>query len=145
MAVTWDLAVDCAHPAELAAFWARALGYVEQPPPGGAASWAEWFTARGVPESKWGDVAFLTDPDGRGPRISFMRVPEAKVVKNRLHLDVQVGGGRETPWEVRWPRVLEAVERLVAAGGAVIRQYDMGGKPDRVLMADPEGNEFCVI
>ncbi|WP_307867554.1 VOC family protein [Saccharothrix coeruleofusca] len=31
------------------------------------------------------------------------------------------------------------------AGGAVIRQYDMGGKPDRVLMADPEGNEFCVI
>jgi hypothetical protein len=74
-----------------------------------------------------------------------LKVPESKVAKNRLHLDVQVGGGRDTPWEVRWPRVIEAVERLTAAGATVIREYELQGKPDHVMMADPEGNEFCLL
>jgi hypothetical protein len=51
------------------------------------------------------DGAALEDPDGVGPRISFLKVPEPKAVKNRVHLDVQVGGGRAEPWEVRWARV----------------------------------------
>lgn len=90
--------------------------------------------------------AYLSDPDGVLPNISFMKVTESKVVKNRVHIDVHAGGGREVPWEVRWPRVTDAVKRLTEAGATVIQQYDDGhGVPDHVLMADPEGNEFCVL
>lgn len=111
MATRWSLTIDCAHPARLAEFWAFALGYVSKPPPAGFAGWEEWLEQHGVPEEEWDEGAALSDPDGVGPSLSFMQVPESKVVKNRLHLDVQVGGGRETPWEIRWPRVVEAVER----------------------------------
>lgn len=145
MATRWSVTVDCAQPATLAAFWAVALGYVEPPAPTGFASWEAWFTHHGVPEDEWDDGAYLQDPDGIGPRLSFMKVPEGKVVKNRLHLDVQAGGGRETPWDVRWPLVVTAVERLVAAGATVVHGYDLDGRPDHVLMTDPEGNEFCVL
>ena len=67
------------------------------------------------------------------------------MAKNRVHLDVQAGGGRSEPWEIRWPRVAEAVERLTAAGATVIREDIQAGTPDHVVMADPEGNEFCVL
>ncbi len=50
-------------------------------------------------------------PMGRLPSLSFLKVPEGKVAKNR-----QVGGGRGEPWDVRWPRVSAAVARLIAAG-----------------------------
>jgi len=145
MATRRSLTIDCAHPAKLAQFWALALGYVEKPPPAGFESWEEWFRHYGIPEDEWDEGAYLSDPDEIGPNLSFLQVPESKVVKNRLHVDVQVGGGRETPWEVRWPRVIEAVERLTAAGATVIRQDEWQGKPDHVVMADPEGNEFCLV
>ncbi|GAA4486960.1 VOC family protein [Actinoallomurus oryzae] len=145
MAIKWSLTIDCAQPARLAEFWALALGYVPAPPPAGFGSWGEWFTHYDVPEQEWDQGAYLSDPDEVGPSLSFLQVPESKVVKNRLHLDVQVGGGRNTPWEVRWPRVIEAVERLTAAGATVIREEELQGKPDHVVMADPEGNEFCVL
>ena len=133
MQVTWGLTTDCRCPAELAAFWALALGYRELPPPSGA------------PDDELDEGAFLVDPDGVGPTLSFLRVPEPKAVKNRLHVDVKAGGGRDTPWERRWPRVLAAVERLSAAGATVIRQHDVDGRGDHVVLADPEGNEFCVV
>jgi hypothetical protein len=145
MAARWSLTIDCAHPATLAKFWALALGYVEKPPPAGFGSWEEWFTRYGIPKEEWDEGAYLSDPDGIAPALSFLRVPESKVVKNRLHLDVQVGGGRDTPWEVRWPRVVEAVERLTAAGATVLREHELQGRPDHVVMADPEGNEFCLV
>jgi hypothetical protein len=145
VAIKWSLTIDCARPARLAEFWALALGYVPAPPPVGFGSWEEWFTHYGVPEEEWDQGASLSDPDEMGPGLSFLQVPESKVAKNRLHLDVQVGGGRNTPWEVRWPRVIEAVERLTAAGATVIREEELQGKPDHVVMADPEGNEFCVL
>lgn len=146
MATRWTLTIDCAHPAALAAFWSLALGYVEASPPEGFGSWQEWFTQLGVPEDEWDDGAYLEDPDGMGPSISFLKVPEPKVVKNRVHLDVQVGGGRAQPWKLRWPRVTEAVERLTSAGATVIREDALDdGAPDHVVMADPEGNEFCVL
>lgn len=59
--------------------------------------------------------AFIEDLDGVRPRISFFKVPEPKVAKNRVHLDVQTGGGHGEPWAVRWPPVTATVERLVAA------------------------------
>lgn len=145
MATRWTLTVDCAAPAKVAAFWALALGYVEPPPPSGFASWAAWFAHHNVPEEEWDDGAYLIDPDGVGPKLSFMRVPEGKVAKNRLHLDVQASGGREVPWDVRWPLVVAAVERLTAAGATVVREYDLNGQPDHIQMLDPEGNEFCVL
>jgi hypothetical protein len=145
MTTRWTLTIDCARPAVLAAFWSVALGYVEASPPEGFGSWQEWLAHVGVPEDEWDDGASLEDPDGVRPSISFLKVPESKVVKNRIHLDVHVGGGRREPWDTRWPRVTEAVTRLTAAGATVIREESLDGAPDHVVMADPEGNEFCVL
>lgn len=145
MSTEWGMTFDCADPAGLAAFWCQALGYVEAPPPEGFASWPEWFAHCGVPQEEWGDGAYIVDPAGVRPGISFLKVPEPKVTKNRVHLDVQVGGGRRVPWEVRWPRVTQAAGRLIAAGATVIREDVQDGVPDHVVMADPEGNEFCVL
>ncbi|MCM2415880.1 MULTISPECIES: VOC family protein [unclassified Streptomyces] len=145
MSTRWSLTIDCEQPARLAQFWALALGYVEKPPPAGFGSWEEWFAHYEVPETEWDDGAYLSDPDGVGPSLSFMKVPETKSVKNRLHLDVQAGGGREVPWEVRWPRVLDALGRLTAAGATLLREHEAQGKPDHLEMADPEGNEFCLV
>ncbi|MFE5666845.1 VOC family protein [Streptomyces niveus] len=145
MATKWTLTIDCAQPTKLAKFWALALGYAEPPPPAGFDSWETWLSDCQIPEEEWDDGAYLADPDGVGPSVSFLKVPESKVVKNRLHLDLRVGGGRETPWDTRWPRVLAEVERLKAAGATVIRQHDLKGRPDHVEMADPEGHEFCVV
>ncbi|MGW0659726.1 VOC family protein [Streptodolium elevatio] len=145
MAVRWTLTVDCAEPGKLAEFWAAALGYAPRPAPAGFADWEEWLRHYDVPEEEWDDGAYLTDPDGVGPNISFLKVPEPKVAKNRLHLDIQAGGGREVPWEERMPRVVAAVERLTAAGATVLREDAPDGRLDHVVMADPEGNEFCVV
>ena len=146
LAISWSLTIDCAHPARLAEFWALALGYVPAAPPDGFASWPEWMAHHGVPEEEWDDGAYLVDPAGIAPSLSFLKVPEAKVVKNRVHLDVQVGGGRDaTPWETRWPSVLEAAGRLTAAGAAVLRIDGDPGRPDHMVMADPEGNEFDLL
>ncbi|TDV55366.1 VOC family protein [Actinophytocola oryzae] len=145
MTTPWSLTIDCARPAVVAEFWAFALGYVTPPPPAGFASWEDWFRSHDVPEAEWGDGAYLVDPAGVGPKLSFLRVPESKAVKNRLHIDVQAGGGRQVPRAERWPRVTAAVDRLVAAGATVEVVADLDGEPDHVVMCDPEGNEFCVL
>ncbi len=145
MSTRWTVTIDCARPATLAAFWRLALGYVEALPPEGFASWAEWLADAGVPPEEWNDVAYIEDPSGVLPSISFLKVPEPKADKNRVHLDVQAGGGRGEPWQVRWPRVTEAVRRLTAAGATLIREDVQNGVPDHVVMADPEANEFCVL
>jgi hypothetical protein len=145
MTTRWTLTYDCASPATLAAFWATALGYVEPAAPEGFPSWGDWLLHHNVPEEEWDDGAYRVDPDGIGPKLSFMKVPEGKVAKNRVHMDVQAGGGREVPWDVRWPVVTDTVNRLVAAGATVVHEYDIDGRPDHVMMLDPEGNEFCVL
>jgi hypothetical protein len=98
-----------------------------------------------VPREEWGDGAYIEDPEGLRPGISFLKVPESKRAKNRVHLDIQAGGGRGEPQEVRWARVLEAVLRVTEAGATVIREELQDGVPDHFVMADPEGNEFCVV
>ncbi|MFC4945318.1 VOC family protein [Pseudonocardia sp. GCM10023141] len=144
MSTRWGLTIDCAHPGALAEFWALALGYVPAPVPAGFASWEEWLAHHEVPAAEWDDSAALADPDGAGPSLSFLKVPEGKVAKNRVHIDVKAGG-RELPHAQRWPLVLAAVERLTAAGAVVVQVYSIGGRPDHVQLADPEGNEFCVV
>jgi hypothetical protein len=145
MATRWTLTVDCAEPARLAAFWKLALGYRDKPPPDGFATWSDWLGHHGVPEEEWDDGAAIDDPDGVAPGISFLKVPEAKQVKNRLHLDIQAGGGRAEPQDLRWSRVTALVGRLVAAGASVVGEVARDGVPDHVVMADPEGHEFCVL
>jgi len=148
MATTWQITVDCAEPGRLAAFWVTALGYVPEPPPPGHDSWGSWFAAYGVPEEEWDDGASIVDPDGEAPKIGFLKVPEGKVAKNRLHLDVLVNGSR-ADWRpedqrARTTRVRATVATLLAAGGSVVREDHWQGNLDHVVMADPEGNEFCV-
>ena len=145
MTTKWSLTIDCARPKVVAAFWKVALGYVDAAPPEGFESWPDWLKHFEVPEDEWDDAAYLADPDGVRPSISFLKVPESKVVKNRVHLDVDVGGGRQEPWDARWSRVTAAVTRLTNAGATVIRVDPPEGTPDHMVMADPEGNEFCVL
>ncbi|HWL36794.1 MAG TPA: VOC family protein [Frankiaceae bacterium] len=124
---------DCSDPGKLAAFWASALGYVIQPPPEGFESWPAFLTSIGVPESAWNSRSACVDPDGRGPRLFFQQVPEGKAAKNRVHLDVDVGRDR----------VAAEVERLVGEGATRVGEHDEMGS-QWVVMADPEGNEFCL-
>jgi hypothetical protein len=145
VATEWSVTVDCEDPARLARFWAQALGYVEPPPPDGFDTWQAWLVHHDVPESEWDDGAYLADPDGTGPSLSFLRVPERKVVKNRVHLDLKVSGGRELPASVREPRIRATVERLTAAGARVVGEHVGGTGLDHVVLQDPEGNEFCVL
>jgi catechol 2,3-dioxygenase-like lactoylglutathione lyase family enzyme len=144
----WQLTIDCRDPDVLARFWAQALGYVEAPPPAGFASWIDWYRSLGVPEDELdpaGGVDRLVDPAGAGPRIWFQAVPEAKTVKNRLHLDLFVGGGRGVDVATRRVTVRARVDELVALGARVASVTD---DPDSgtffVVLQDPEGNEFCV-
>ncbi|MCE7011329.1 VOC family protein [Kibdelosporangium philippinense] len=145
MVVNWNIAFDCGEPGKLAEFWALAVGYVPAPPPQGFASWDDWYRHFNVPEDEIDSGAYLVDPEGVRPKMSFLRVPEGKTAKNRLHIDIPIGGGRHVPIEERWPRVLAHVDKLTSAGATVVEQYDHDGQPDHMLMTDPEGNEFCVV
>ena len=126
MATHWTLGGDAADPHRLAAFWAEALGYVPEP---------------GYDDP---DGASIVDPDGRGPAISFLRVPEPKSAKNRLHIDIRVAG--EPPWDpaARERLIRARVDTLVAAGATRVREQHYGPELGHVVMLDPEGNEFCV-
>ena len=143
MATALQVVFDCADPAALGAFWAVALGYVEQPSPDGFASWDAFLEQTGVPADQRNSAYAVVDPDGAGPRIFFQKVPETKTVKNRVHLDLNVGGGPGTALEDRKARLEAEAERLVAVGASVV-----GPRSERdeywMVMQDPEGNEFCV-
>src|SRR5262245_28485942 len=143
MATSIQVTFDCADPDRLASFWAMALGYRKQDPPEGYATWPEFLAAQGIPEDQWNSASAIVDPEGRGPRLYFQRVPEPKVVKNRVHLDLNVGGGRHVPLEERRVHVTAAVERLRGVGATQLRPVEERGEY-WVVMADPEGNEFCL-
>ena len=143
MAIKLQVVFDAADPPALAAFWGEAIGYVEEDPPEGFDSWEAWAVANDLPREDWDRYAARVDPDGVGPRLYFQRVPEPKTAKNRVHLDLAVGGGRATPLEDRRRRVADAAERAVAAGAARVKAYDEAGQ-HWVVLQDPEGNEFCL-
>jgi hypothetical protein len=143
MAVPIQIVIDCADPDRLARFWAELLGYRLDPPPPGFDSWEAWLREQGVPEEDWNSASAVSDPDGRGPRIFFQRVPEPKTLKNRVHLDVNAGGGRETPADERRPAVDAAVDRAIGLGATKVRLVEERGER-HFVMEDPEGNEFCL-
>jgi hypothetical protein len=141
MAVSVQVVFDCTGPDALAHFWAEALGYKLQDPPAGFATWEDWARANAIPEDQWDARSAVVDPDGKGPRLFFQRVPEPKVVKNRVHLDLNVGGGPQVPIEERRRRIEAELARLVGLGATVLRTVDEDGEYF-VNMLDPEGNEF---
>ncbi len=136
MTRAFGVTIDCANPVALAAFWCDILDYVNDPPPAGYESWADYDLENGVSADEAGAGATIVDPSGVGPRLYFQRVPEPKTVKNRVHLDVMAGP--------EWTGVLEAVERGIAKGGRWLHE---SADPDDpfIVMADPEGNEFCLV
>ncbi|MEY7971361.1 VOC family protein [Saccharomonospora xinjiangensis] len=144
MARDVQLTFDCADPAALAAFWAGALGYRVQAPPAGFDSWDQALDAMGVPPEKRNDASAVIDPDGAGPRIFFQRVPEGKQVKNRLHLDVRAAPGLQG--DARMAALEVEAERLATLGASRIRRYEPAPPlgAGHIVMADPEGNEFCL-
>ena len=146
MATQIQVTIDCADPGRLARFWADALGYRLEEPPDGFASWQDYWVSRGLPPEEVEDgYGSIVDPDGVRPRIWFQPVPEPKVVKNRVHLDLGVSGGRQVPLPTRRRRVDAEAERLVAAGATRLRVLSEEAVDHyAVVMADPEGNEFCL-
>lgn len=132
---------DCANPRAVAQFWKAVLGYVDPPTPPGFASWDEFDAS--LPAERQGAAWACQDPDGVGPRLFFQRVPEGKVVKNRVHLDVRVGTG------------LKGDERVAALEAEATRLEALGARRVELLLADDmnesclvmqdvEGNEFCL-
>lgn len=147
MATRLTLTLDCARPRELARFWCGALGYEPAPPPTGFESWEEWLRHHDVPPEEWDDGAAIHDPAGVGPPIGFLEVPEQRAGKNRMHLDLQVSGGRHLPGDERTERIRAEIGRLAGLGARVVAEFPSSGAPhvDHVWMADPEGNDFCVV
>jgi hypothetical protein len=146
MATRIQVTFDCADPDRLARFWAEALRYKLEDPPAGFDSWRAFWQAIGVPEGELEDGPdSVVDPDGIGPRIRFQKVPEPKTVKNRLHLDLAVSGGRSLPLDTRRERVEAEAARLVGIGATRLRLLaDPGLDHYAVVMGDVEGNEFCL-
>jgi catechol 2,3-dioxygenase-like lactoylglutathione lyase family enzyme len=144
MAIRLQVTFDAADPPALAAFWGETLGYKKEGPPDGFDTWQAWAVANDIPREDWDKYDSRVDPEGVGPRLFFQRVPEPKTAKNRVHLDLQVSGGRGTPVEEVRAQVAAAVERAVAAGATRLQEYDEPGDQHWVVLQDPEGNEFCL-
>ena len=109
---------DCANAATLAEFWRQVLSY-------------EYRAQR--PEEGWVTI----QPIGGGPAsmsIGFGEVPEGKTVKNRVHLDIRPPRGGKAEWDAEQ-------NRLEALGATTVRTFDDAHH----IMADPEGNEFCLL
>ena len=118
MGIRWQcICVDSTDPRRIAPFWQQALG---------------WRITHDTPDEVVLEPAEGSKEDGVSPDILFLRVPEAKSVKNRLHIDLRPD---DQPAEVA---------RLESLGA---RRVDIGqaGDVSWVVLADPDGNEFCVL
>ncbi|NHC47180.1 VOC family protein [Motilibacter aurantiacus] len=144
MAREVQITVDCADPERLATFWAQALGYELQGPPPGFGSWEQALTAFGVPPERHNDAHAVVDPAGAGPRLYFQRVPEGKAVKNRVHVDVRAAP--DVQGEERMTALEREAARLVEHGATRLERHEPAPPmtAGHIVMADPEGNEFCL-
>jgi len=147
MNATFQVTIDCKDPPRMCEFWTAALGYEIEPPPEGFATWDDYWRKVGVSESDLGiGPDCIVDPAGRGPRIWFHIVTEPKVVKNRIHLDLRVGGSREVQLDVRKQRVETEADRLVRLGATRLGTGSEEGVDHyAVARQDPEGNEFDIL
>jgi hypothetical protein len=137
----FQVTFDCAEPERVARFWCEVLGYVVPPPPEGFGSWDDYNGS--LPAEDRGSAFACMDPNGVGPRLFFQRVPEGKVVKNRLHLDVRVGTG--LVGEKRLAALEAECARLLPLGAKRVRLLEADEENESCLvMQDVEGNEFCL-
>ena len=112
-----DICIDCMDPHRIADFWAAVLGYTIRP---------------SAPEEP-PDYSIALDPPEGGLRIWCNKVPEPKVVKNRVHIDINMPDAAE-------------LARLQRLGARVLHElHDTEGRVKWTVMADPEGNEFCAF
>jgi hypothetical protein len=112
-----ELVIDCHDHRLVGEFWAAVLGYE--------------ITERKDGPDHW--YVELTGPPGSGPTVLAIRVPEPKTVKDRIHIDVNATDREQA----------DEVERIIALGA---KPVDIGqGDQTWVVLADPEGNEFCVL
>ncbi|MZD05083.1 VOC family protein [Streptomyces sp. SID5785] len=117
---------DCAEPVRVARFWCEVVGYEPIVDEDGDDSWAA-----------------AADPTGAGPRMYFQRVPEGKVVKNRVHVDVRAGKG--LVGQERLDVLLSEEARLQKLGATrVLLQLADDENESCLTMQDIEGNEFCL-
>jgi hypothetical protein len=123
MAQLRDIVIDCSHPAPLARFWAAALDGYEVAPYDDAE--IERLRSLGIHDIEDDPSVLL---EGPGPRVFLQRVPESKQVKNRAHLDLTA------------PHLEAEVTRLTDLGASVVERYE-----SHIALADPQGNEFCVM
>ncbi|MEO3808983.1 VOC family protein [Sphaerisporangium sp. B11E5] len=144
MARDVQITFDCADPAGLAAFWAEVLGYRIQDPPGDFESWDQALEALGVPPEHRNDASAVVDPEGSGPRLFFQKVPEPKQAKNRVHVDVRAAPGLQG--DARMAALEVEAERLVSHGATRMQRHEPAPPlgAGHIIMADPEGNEFCL-
>ncbi len=145
VAVSFQLVMDCADPGRLSRFRAAALRYEAEPPPGGFASWDDYWRDAGVPEEDLGTGADRIDPGGAGPRSWFQLVPEPKTVRNRLHLDIRASGGRAVPVATRRQRADAEARRPTDPGATTIRVLaEEGTGHYAAALKDPEDNELDI-
>ena len=143
MATEFQVTFDSADPSAHAEFWAEALHYRLQPPPPGFDSWDAALDAWGVPPDERDRAAAIVDPQGKGPRIYFQKVPEDKTAKNRVHLDLRAAPGLKG--RERDDALEAECTRLVALGATKLRRVEADGVNEVcIVMQDPEGNEFCL-
>ncbi|MFF3772773.1 VOC family protein [Streptomyces sp. NPDC002232] len=115
VSVVQNVAIDCADPYELARFWSGVTGSPMDPE-----------DRPGAHETQ----VLLAD----GPVLYFNRVPEAKTSKNRLHLCLRPETSRD-----------QEVRRLLDLGAAFVADHRNADGSGWAVLADPEGNEFCVL
>jgi hypothetical protein len=123
-----SIVIDCARPAALARFWADVLGYTVRPYDEAALA---RLRAAGIDDIA-ADPSVAILPQDDGPTLWFNLVPEPKVAKNRVHIDVNLEN-------------LAQLDHLVGLGARILRP--LGAVPNEpwVILADPEGNEFCAF
>jgi hypothetical protein len=152
MSRQFQVTFDAHDPKALSTFWRDALGYVHPGPPGvelpeGAdplAAWDGFLEQIGVPQDQRNSRSAIEDPEGQGPRVFFEQVPEDKVAKNRVHLDVRAAPGLQG--EERMAALEAECDRLVALGAKRVQRFEPGPPMSLglITMTDPEGNEFCL-
>ncbi|MER6473170.1 VOC family protein [Streptomyces collinus] len=137
----FQVTFDCVEPERVARFWCEVLGYVVPAPPQGFDSWDAY--ERSLPPEQQGAWFACSDPSGVGPRLYFQRVPEGKVVKNRVHLDVRAGTG--LVGAERLATLQAECDRLIALGATCVLVQEADEENEScITMQDVEGNEFCL-
>jgi hypothetical protein len=147
-----QITFDAHDPRALSCFWRDALGYVHPGPPGAdlpedadpLAAWDDFLARAGVPPEQRNTRSAIEDPGGHGPRLFFQLVPEDKVAKNRVHLDLRAAPGLRG--QERMAALEAECDRLVALGAKRIHRQEPAPPLDagHIVMTDPEGNEFCL-